>query len=192
MAWQDNNFDHLLSRIQMRCRPKLKSRGYQLKAQVKNAAVLILLVEADKPYLLLTHRSALLKHHANQVCLPGGRQDIGESLFETALRETEEELNIPREQINLLTQMETIETPSGYRIHPFIGYSKQNITAVANPAEVQEIVKITIEDLLAKNILVQEYKMGSRQHRVLSFSHQQLLIWGATAAILDQFKRWLI
>ncbi|EWH12147.1 NUDIX hydrolase [Catenovulum agarivorans DS-2] len=188
----DAYFNQILSRLLLRPRPSLRTRGYLRQAKAKDAAVLLLLVKAQKPYFLLTQRSSQLKHHANQVCLPGGRQDEGESLFATAVRETEEELAIPRQQIKPVTTMECIETPSGYRISPFIGYIPQYVAVKANAAEVAHVLTISVDEFLSKEINQQVYLMAGRKHKVLSFSHQQRLIWGATAAILDQFKRWLI
>ena len=169
----------------------------------KNAVIAVDLAQDPEPLLSLSSEEIKARLYTKRQDLAEGELPIPVKLIhtnkcpivapaKTLLPENAARLNIPREQINLLTEMETIETPSGYRIYPFIGYTEQKTIAKANPSEVQQVVQMTIEELLATNFVIQEYKMGSRNHRVLSFSHQKLLIWGATAAILDQFRRWII
>src|SRR5688572_13416468 len=89
-------------------------------ARVTEAAVLVPLVNRPgQVHLLLTQRTAHLDDHAGQISFPGGRVEAGDaSREETALRETEEEVGLPRAAVAVLGRLPNYEIPSGFRITP--------------------------------------------------------------------------
>ena len=64
----------------------------------KRASVLIPLLESeDDIYVMLTLRYSEMRSHPGQVSFPGGKQDSNdENSLQTALRETHEEIGLPR------------------------------------------------------------------------------------------------
>src|SRR5262245_46288362 len=81
--------------------------------QTASAVLVPRLAAAGEPSLLFTRRSQLLPHHQGQVAFPGGRQDADDpDLAATAVRETEEEIGLPRAEIRLLGPIDDIETVS--------------------------------------------------------------------------------
>ena len=75
------------------------------------AAVLIPLFKKNEEYhVLLTRRTHKVSHHKGQISFPGGRQDKGEDLLSTALREAKEEMGIAEKDVHLLGELDDICT----------------------------------------------------------------------------------
>ena len=84
-------------------------------------AVLCPLIDApDGPELLFEVRAAGIRQ-GGEVCFPGGRIEPGETPLQCALRETEEELSIPRDYITPLGRMDFICNQRGFLLHPVPG-----------------------------------------------------------------------
>ncbi|MDA7747257.1 CoA pyrophosphatase, partial [Psychromonas sp.] len=72
-------------------------------------------------HVILTQRALHLKHHAGQISFPGGKVELtDDSLAHTALRETEEEIGIRQKEIQLVGNLASLTTSTGYHITPFI------------------------------------------------------------------------
>ena len=82
----------------------------------KPAAVLIPVIGRDQePTILLTRRSDDLNHHAGQVSFPGGRHEKSDSnMIDTALRETEEEIGLKRDAVEVIGELPKYETRTGF------------------------------------------------------------------------------
>ena len=139
--------------------------------------------------LVLTKRNASLSTHASQISFPGGRQDDGETLRQTALRETSEEIGIKADEIEVLGQLNSVYIPpSDFTVTPFVGWHPRQPHFVRRAEEVEEIIEAPIDHLLnpstlvmgdvniakGKTVKVPYYEVGP--HRV----------WGATAIILGE------
>src|SRR5881397_822171 len=87
------------------------------------AAVLLPLVDGPDPSILFTKRTDDLPRHPGEISFPGGmRHDEDGDLLTTALRETEEELGLSREAVDVLGMLEPLQTfTTGYTIAPFVG-----------------------------------------------------------------------
>ncbi|MDX1606366.1 MAG: CoA pyrophosphatase, partial [Candidatus Competibacterales bacterium] len=133
-----------------------RPRGGRLPARgrLRNAGVLILLFPRDETELalVLIRRAAHADRpdpHSGQLALPGGRQETGESLSATALRETAEEVGVDRCRIRLLAALTPLEIPvSGHRVQPFIGYCAPTPRFRPDPSEVAGIVQWPLHRLL--------------------------------------------
>ena len=123
--------------------------GYRPTLQQARAefAVLVPLIERpDGLHLLYEVRAQNLRHHAAEVCFPGGRMEPGETPQSCALRETEEELAIPREQVQLLGTPDFICNQRGFLLHPVLGVvSSKGLEALRpSPAEVAEVFTVPL------------------------------------------------
>ncbi len=78
---------------------------------------------AQRPHAVFTRRRADLRRHAGEISFPGGRRDPDDAdLRETALREAEEEIGLPRGDVRVLGELAPTSTfVTGYLIHPFVG-----------------------------------------------------------------------
>ena len=113
-------------------------------------AVLAMLTEIDGELHFILNKRAGGVNQPGDVCCPGGHQEKGESLRETALRETEEEMGIQREDIQILGKIDFMLTIYRGMIQPFIGYVPYEIYQKArpNPMEVDEIFTVPLDFFL--------------------------------------------
>lgn len=109
-------------------------------------AVLCPIVEQpDGPYLLFEVRSANLRQ-GGEVCFPGGKREPNETFIECALRETEEELSIPRSEIHLLGTPDFLCSSGGFLLRPVLGLVSEAGMAALSPsaAEVSEVFTVPL------------------------------------------------
>lgn len=157
----------------------------------KPAAVLIGLVERDAGVnVLLTRRADTLRSHTGQVALPGGRQDEGEQLWETALREAREEVGLEPQFVNLIGLSTPYQTGSGYLITPVVGFIRPGFSLTPNPHEVADIFE-TPFGFLMDPASYEEHERelpSGEKRRFYAATHDERYIWGATAGILRALR----
>lgn len=151
----------------------------------------------DKPYeLILIHRSDRGTKHRGEMSFPGGKFDPSEdqSLRDTALRETEEEIGIPRENIRVIGCLDDFPTMTRYIITPFLGIINKNQALVKDEREVQRILKIPIKFFTNKlSFREQTVDINNKKFPVFYFNYidnengQTYTIWGATAFLIVSF-----
>lgn len=152
-----------------------------------DAAVLVPILCTPAGYqVILTRRTDHLTSHAGQISFPGGRRDPGDAtLLDTALRETAEEIGVVPDQVSVLGRLNRLYTPSGYDIQPFVGMLASNVTFVADPHEVAEIMRVPLRHLVdRRNYLKRIRSFDSRRIEYLAVDFDDQEIWGATARIL--------
>lgn len=153
----------------------------------KAAAVLLGLVEREEGLtVLLTRRSDTLRSHTGQVALPGGRQDDGETPWQTALREAEEEVGLHPSFVSLVGLSTPYHTGSGYLITPVVGFVRPGFSLTPNPVEVADIFETPFGYLMEPaNYREHEGRMPNGEaRRYYATTHAEKYIWGATAGIL--------
>ena len=141
------------------------------------------LVEA---HVVLTRRAHHLRQHSGEVSFPGGRQDPGETLWQTALREAHEEVgldpSVPRE-IGRLDHLRTVTSESF--IVPFVAALDHRPELVAHPGEVDEVLRVPISELLLPEVFREEiWRFGDQERPMWFFDLVGDTIWGATASML--------
>lgn len=169
-------------------------RSKQSARPLQPAAVLLPLVErADGFHLILTQRTDHLHHHPGQICLPGGRYDAtDQSLMDTALRETEEEIGLHRQFIEVAGYLDSYETATGFLIVPIIGFVRTGFQLTLDSFEVADAFEVPLSFIVEPRHYEQvrmQHADYSRVHYVLQY--QQRHIWGATAGILMNFYQRL-
>ncbi len=183
---------------QMRMSPRPRPGDiYPLPPEIKarEAAVIILLYpRADSLDFILTRRTETVDTHKGQISLPGGAQEKGESLEQTALREASEELGIDLAGIEILGRSLTpIYVPiSGFRVTPFVGFSRVRPELFLETEEVGEVIEAPLELLLqAESVGEEEWELHGFVSRVPYFNVKGYKVWGATGMILSEFSEML-
>lgn len=159
----------------------------QLGEQVPAAVLVPLYADGGDLRVVLTRRRPDLRRHAGEVSFPGGRREtIDASLADTALREAEEEIGLPRDAVKLVGALRQTSTfVTNYAIHPFVGL----LTGPAQwrPAESE------VEAVLAPKLsAVRDSRTRTRMERrgfafeTDAYAFDGELVWGATARILEE------
>ena len=86
----------------------------------KFAVMVALLKQEDGLHVVFEKRAGGLKRQPGEICLPGGARDGNESSEDNAIRETMEELEISREQIHMITQMDTLYTAYDNKVSVYL------------------------------------------------------------------------
>ena len=163
-------------------------------ARVTEAAVLVPLVDRNgRVQLLLTQRTPHLDNHAGQISFPGGRvEEADASREETALRETEEEIGLPRSAVALLGKLPVYDNLSGFRITPVVGWIEPPFVLKPDPFEVAAAFEAPLEHFLdTANYQRREFHFRGRHRHYMAIPYEGRYIWGATAAMLYSFARML-
>lgn len=156
-------------------------------ATPRAAAVLVPIVEyPEGPKVLLTLRSEALKQHAGQVAFPGGRSDPGETPWQAALREAEEEIGLEPRFVEIAGLSTSYLTGTGFRVTPVVGFVRPDFELRLNPHEVTEAFEVDFRRLIApESYERRSYRMptGAERH-FYAMPFEDRLIWGATAGML--------
>ena len=151
------------------------------------AAVLVALIRAQGPArMVLTRRRADLRSHAGEISFPGGRRDEGDAdLAETALREAEEEIGLPRSGVELIGTLPVTSTfVTNYLIHPFVATIPSGLTWALSPREVDAVLELDLEEVRAARTTTTLTRRGFT-FETDAYILGEHMIWGATARIVE-------
>ncbi|MEA2444488.1 MAG: hypothetical protein QOJ12_1780 [Thermoleophilales bacterium] len=157
------------------------------------AAVLIpLYLDEGDLHAVYTKRRDDLSKHAGEISFPGGRPDFpDEDLMVTALREAEEEIGLPRGEVEIVGCLPPVGTfVTGYRIHPFVGVIKPGHEWTPQPTEVEVVLDLALRDVIAGHEMKRLLKKGVPL-KMPTYTVGDNLIWGATARITQLLLRRL-
>ncbi|MBN8443113.1 MAG: CoA pyrophosphatase [Thauera sp.] len=164
------------------------TRGEQHTA----AAVLVPIVARDaSASLLLTRRTDHLHHHPGQISFPGGRVEEGdESATMTALRETEEEVGLQRQHVDVLGTLPDYFTGTGFRITPVVGLVRPPFDLTLDAFEVAEAFEVPLTHFLdPANHQRLSREFEGRVRHFYAMPYNDYYIWGATAGIIMSLYR---
>ena len=157
------------------------------------AAVLIPITDRAEPGVILTQRPTWLRSHAGQVAFPGGKvDDSDESSIFAALREAEEELNIPPARVEVIGVADTYYSGSGYSIAPVVGIIPPDLELQPNLQEVEDWFEVPLAFLLdPANSIKKETNWNGQQRSYYDMQWGERRIWGVTAGIIANLVRRL-
>lgn len=167
----------------------------QLTGELTPAGVLIPIIQRGAARsVLLTQRSAELRHHAGQVSFPGGRmEEHDESVEATALRETHEEVGIAARDIKVVGYLSTMPTITGFAVTPIVGLVAEGVELKIDHAEVEYTFEVPLSFLLDKrNDVRTQREVYGRKVPMLEFHWENERIWGATAFMILLLRKQLL
>ena len=155
---------------------------------------MVLLYPKDGEFcVLLNKRSQDVEHHKGEISFPGGARDPEDrDSLDTALRETEEEMGIRRQDIKVLGEMDEVATRSRFRVNVYAGTIGQPYEFRPSADEIAEIVEFPVSALRnPASVRVETHWQAEGPSTVYSYAHGKHLVFGATARILQQFLQLL-
>jgi 8-oxo-dGTP pyrophosphatase MutT (NUDIX family) len=158
-----------------------------------SATMAMLFPEEEEIKLTLTQRHDYKGKHGGQISFPGGKtEEFDESTIQTALRETQEEIGINPNQINVLGKLTDVYIPvSNFLVHPYVGYHDSSPKFIASDKEVKEIITFNVTDLLKEeNRQTTKIKTSNGLYLkdIPCFTIHDKIVWGATALMLNELK----
>jgi len=181
------NEAHLITRIKTKSEVTFPNT---IETAIPAAVLILLFPFKDEIQFFLTKRTEDVEHHKGQISLPGGIRENNETLEKTAVRETKEEVGIDPNTIMNLGSLTPFFIPvTGYIVHPFIGWCKEKPSTQVHDVEVNQLFSVSISELLDENILQnEEWNIRGYDAIVPYYNFGKCKVWGATAAILSEFK----
>ena len=159
----------------------------------RHAGVLVPLFRDNGEYkVLFTKRTNRVEHHKGQVSFPGGRVDDEDgSMEETALRETHEEIGLPRDEVTILGRTDDMVTlTSSFIVHPFVGLIPYPYDFRISTGEVKRLVEVPLEIFFSdkapyykKDVI----EIEGTTYPGPAYEYQEDVIWGATSRIMENF-----
>lgn len=160
----------------------------------RKAAVLMPLVKRENWNIILTQRPETMPSHAGQIAFPGGKAEVDETIARTALRETEEEIGVGEEHIELLGRLPSFDAVSRYRITPFVGIVSSAAKVIPDPREVESVFEVPLGFLMnPENHIRREVFFDGKDHTMFDMPYNDVdgrhrNIWGMTAMTI--YRLW--
>lgn len=162
------------------------------RRDLRPAAVLVpFFKKGGDLFLLLTQRSETLERHQGQIAFPGGCREIEDGdLFQTALRESEEEIGLDRDRVELIGLLDDQETVTGFAISPFVATIPYPYPFQLDFSETAGLIEVPFsffgnpDHCRHQTVLIQE-----RPRSISYYHYEGHRIWGATAEIIERLVK---
>lgn len=170
-------------------RPGQPPLGETEKTRLKAGVMLLLYPREGLIHLVLIRRTPTVLRHRDQIGLPGGQVEGEETIEQTALRETREEIGVNPGLIRILGQLTPLDIPvSGFYVYPVVGVADRSLTFVPDPIEAAEVIELPLGHLVdAANVRLEDWVIRDVPVQVPFYAFGPHKIWGATAMVLAEF-----
>lgn len=154
-----------------------------------DAAVLMPIIQGSEPALLLTRRALHMNSHAGEVAFPGGRfepQDV--HLAMTALRESEEEVALPCDCVEVIGSLKPTRSKAGLLVQPVVGLVQGQPQIVGNPEEIESVFQVPLRFFMEERP-ARDYRINFRGIDLVvpCYRYEEYIIWGLTAKLVVDF-----
>ncbi len=137
-------------------------------------------------WILFTRSTVTVEQHRGQISFPGRAQEEADaSLWQTALRESEEEVGLAPSDAIALGSLSPIVTVTNFYVEPYVAAIPQPYVFHPQEAEIAELLEVPVAALMDPAVLEKKAFPG-REEPVLFYHHEKNVIWGATARMLEE------
>ena len=163
------------------------------EGDLKPAAVLVAVVEHERPAVILTERPKTMRKHPGQISFPGGRIDPDDDgPVAAALREAEEEIGLPPACVDVVGIADLYRTITGFEVTPVVGVIPPGLDLRPHPGEVAAMFEAPLDHLLdPSHHVVRTVEWQGRERCYYEIDYEGCRIWGATAAMIVNLSRRL-
>ncbi|MEM9600604.1 MAG: CoA pyrophosphatase [Pseudomonadota bacterium] len=154
------------------------------------AAVLLPFVRRPSGWhLIYTQRPETMPNHAGQISFPGGKAEMGESVLDAALRETEEEIGLNGSVIDIIGRLPSFDAAGHFRVTPFAGIVDPDADMVIDNHEVAEVFEVPLDFLMdptnhmAKQVTFEDQSITVYYMPYTGEDGVERNIWGMTAGM---------
>ncbi len=187
-----DSLPHRLPDAHVRERLAAPTPEWRTEAKLRDSAVLLVLVEKDGvDHIIYTLRRDDLKAHAGQVCFPGGRRESDEDAITCALRETEEEIGLPRTALTLVARLPDRVSIAGYLVAPFVARLDHPRVYTPDTTEVAAVFEVPFPALFERD----RWRFRPLSHPrarfkdIPYFEYGDYTVWGLTGIMTRDFIR---
>jgi len=157
---------------------------------LKKAGVFISILYHDEfienPEVIFTQRSAKVSTHSGEVSFPGGKWEEGDKdLYETSLRESNEEINLNINDVTYLGSLNYLISKHKIEVNPYIGLVTKKQNFIDND-EIAHTFTVPL-DFLINNAREHNIERKNTNVIVPSWVYNDQTIWGLTALITADF-----
>jgi 8-oxo-dGTP pyrophosphatase MutT (NUDIX family) len=133
-----------------------------------------------------------LSSHAGEVAWPGGKADPGDaSLVDTVFRETQEEIGLQAQDVELVGRLASFVSKYGLWVTPFVGLVHPETSLLANPDEIENIFEVPLKFLLNDpRVATEQLDRHNEVQFAPVYEYENFRIWGLTALILEDFMKF--
>ncbi len=176
-----------------RARPTGTERlRYRLSGPPRPGGVIVLLYEDEGIVKFpLIKRPDYVGPHGGQVSLPGGKAEPGENTVQAALRECEEEIGVPEDDIQVLGKLsDFLITASNYVVTPVIAAISYKPVFIPDPYEVSRILETPLAEMVDNHAIKEKEILVAGSYRMMAphFELANEVVWGATAMMLNELR----
>ena len=165
-------------------------RGMILREDLVPAAVLIPLFKKNgQHHVLFTKRTETVEHHKGQISFPGGmKEEQDRDLEQTVLREVFEEIGLLGKDVDIVGELDDMETVTKFKVTPFVGFIPYPCEFAVCKEEIEELIEVPFSFFLDKsNCKEEEWFHDGMIRNIYVYQYDHYRIWGATARILKRF-----
>ncbi len=158
-----------------------------------HAAVLIAVTDSAEPDIIFTQRAEHLSSHAGEVSFPGGKWEVEDpSLVVTALRESEEEIRLPMDTVEVINTQPPRRSLMGLSVTPVVGIVPHQLSLKADPGEIAHIFRVPVTYFLADereqtDVYYSKEFGPTGEFWSPVYRYEGFRIWGLTARMLVEF-----
>ncbi len=154
----------------------------------RNSSVLVpFICWKEELEIVLTLRAADI-NHGGQLSFPGGGKEGHETVEETALRESQEEIGLHRQGVEIIGKLTPLYVGhSDNMVTPVVAFLNQPQTFTPNPNEVEEVFSVPITKLIEEhNFVEEEWDLRGTPYHIPFWNIHRVPLWGATAMMMSE------